>query len=67
MRKMLEMIKNSKGYISIETVIVAGLIIGLGVFTISAFQTSSVSVANKALNNIKTANNSYSVTNVVAP
>jgi hypothetical protein len=67
MKKVLQKINNSKGYISIETIIVAGLVLGFGIVTINAYQSSSVNVSSKSLNNIKTANNSYSVTHVVAP
>ena len=62
MKNLFKMIKNEEGYISIETVIVAGLVIGLGVLTITAFQKQANDVSNKALTNIKNANDSYTVT-----
>ena len=62
MRNMLKRMKEEEGYISIETVIVAGLVIGLGVLTITAFQKQANSVSEKALENIKSANDSYTVT-----
>ena len=62
MKNLFKKMKNEEGYISIETVIVAGLVIGLGVLTISAFQKQANSVSNKALENIKNANDSYTVT-----
>ncbi len=63
MKKMLTKIKNSKGYVSIETVIVAGLIIGLSIFTIVAFQNKGNEVSKKALTNIDNANSNYKVVN----
>ena len=61
MKKILGKVKNTKGYISIETVIVAGLVIGLGVLTISAFQSKANDVSKKALSNVETANTNYNV------
>ncbi|HCL4479971.1 TPA: hypothetical protein N2D99_002038 [Clostridium botulinum] len=63
MKKMLTKVKNSKGYVSIETIIVAGLVIGLGVFTIIAFQNKGNEVTKKAMTNIDNANSQYKVVN----
>ncbi len=57
MERLVNTLRKNMGYISIETVIVAGLIIGLGALSISAFQTSANGVTSKALtevNNIQT-------------
>lgn len=40
--------KNSKGYISINTVIVGGLIVGAGAVTIGLFQDNSLIQVNNA-------------------
>ncbi|MDX5808582.1 hypothetical protein [Bacillus cereus group sp. BfR-BA-02730] len=61
MKNMLKKIKNSKGYVSIETIIVAGLIIGLGVATVILFQNKGNTVTDKAMTNIDTATNQYKV------
>ncbi|MDF9599014.1 hypothetical protein P7D15_01115 [Bacillus cereus] len=61
MKNMLKNIKNSKGYVSIETIIVAGLIIGLGVATVILFQNKGNTVTDKAMTNIDTATSQYKV------
>ncbi|MFJ8528562.1 hypothetical protein [Bacillus sp. NPDC094106] len=61
MKKVLNKVKNSKGYVSIETIIVAGLVIGLGVATVILFQNKGNTVTDKALKNIETATEQYKV------
>lgn len=61
MSKLKKLLKKKKGYVSIETIICAGLIIGLGVFTISAFQSKGNTITKKAMTNIETAMGSYDV------
>lgn len=55
MEKILMNIKNSKGYVSIETLIVAGLIIGFGAFLIAKFVQSGKKVGDSGLNHVNTA------------
>ena len=63
MKNILKRIKNSKGYISIETIVVAGLIIGVGVTAIMAFQGKANTLTQNALNKIDLATNSAVVNN----
>ena len=58
MNKMLNKIKESKGYVSIETIVVAGLVIGVGVVAFMAFQTKANTITNSALDKVQNATNS---------
>ena len=58
MNKMLNKIKESKGYVSIETIVVAGLVIGIGVVAFMAFQTKANTITNSALDKVQSAANS---------
>ena len=49
---MLKTLQEKAGFISIETVIVAGLMIGLGVFAITEFYAVGQSVTNDALDRV---------------
>ena len=53
MNKMLNKIKESKGYVSIETIVVAGLVIGIGVVAFMAFQTKANTITNSALDKVQ--------------
>ena len=66
MNKMLAKIKESKGYVSIETIVVAGLVIGVGVVAFMAFQNKANTMTNGSLNKVQTATNS-AVVNPVTP
>ena len=65
MNKVVNFLRKREGYVSIETVIVAGLIIGLGALSISSFQTSANGVTSKALTQVNGVQSNY--TNLVAP
>lgn len=58
MNKMLAKIKESKGYVSIETVVVAGLVIGVGVVAFNAFQKKANTITNSSLDKVEKATNS---------
>ena len=58
MNKMLNKIKESKGYVSIETIVVAGLVIGVGVVAFMAFQTKANVITDGALDKVENATNS---------
>lgn len=64
MNKVLAQVKNSKGYVSIETIVVAGLVIGIGVVAFMAFQKRANKMTSDSLNKVETATNS-SVVNAV--
>lgn len=55
MQKMMNLLKKNSGYISIEAVIVAGLIIGLGTTAITKFSTSASSVTDSAIAKVSAA------------
>lgn len=61
MNKVLAQVKNSKGYVSIETIVVAGLVIGIGVVAFMAFQKRANKMTNDSLNRVETATNSSTV------
>lgn len=61
MNKMLAKIKETKGYVSIETIVVAGLVIGVGVVAFMAFQGKANTITNKALEKVDDATNSAEV------
>ena len=52
MTSMLKKLKNRAGYVSVETVIVAGLIIALGAYAISQFYTTSQATTEWSIDNI---------------
>ena len=52
MQTLLTNMKKSEGYISIETIIIAGLIIALGAFLISKFALSGKDLSNQSLNRV---------------
>ena len=58
MNKMLAKVKESKGYVSIETIVVAGLVIGVGVVAFMAFQTKANKITNGSLAKVDQATNS---------
>ena len=53
--------RKENGYISIEVAIVGGLIIGLGVFTVGAFNTESNKVAENGIQYIADTSKEYKV------
>lgn len=59
MQKLMTGLKKNSGYVSIETVIVAGLIIGLGAFSIASFQGSSTKVTDTALDQVNSVQENY--------
>lgn len=52
MKRLWKTLKNKSGFISIETLIVAGLMIGLGVYIISQWYQIEDTVIEDALENI---------------
>lgn len=52
MEKFINSMKKREGYISIETIIVAGLVIGLGAVAIGNFQSSGNEVVKKATDTV---------------
>ena len=63
LNKALTRIKDSKGYVSIETIVVAGLVIGVGVVAYMAFQTKGNVLLENSINKVEEANNSAVVNN----
>ena len=59
MRNLVNTLRKKSGYVSIETIIVAGLLIGLGSLSISSFQASSNKVTSKALTQVENVQNNY--------
>lgn len=57
MKNVLANIKNSRGYISVETIVVAGLVIGVGVTAFMAFQSRANTLTNGALTKVENATN----------
>ena len=49
---MINQLRKSSGYISIETVVVAGLIIGIGATTIAQFRQSANTVSSSAIEKV---------------
>ena len=49
---MINQLRKSSGYISIETVVCAGLIIGIGALTISNFRESADTVSSSAIEKV---------------
>ncbi len=54
MKKFIIAMRKKSGYISIETVIVAGLIIGLGALLLTDFSISAKSVVSGAMDQVAT-------------
>ena len=59
MQKLINKMRKKAGYVSIETVIVAGLVIGLGALSISSFQTSANGVTKTALEQVDNVQSNY--------
>ncbi|PLS15024.1 hypothetical protein CVD28_24400 [Bacillus sp. M6-12] len=59
MQKTINALRKNSGYVSIETVIVAGLIIGLGAFAITSFQGASNGVRDTAIEQVKAVQTNY--------
>lgn len=59
MQKVVNVLRKKAGYVSIETVIVAGLIIGLGALSISSFQSSANGVTSRALKQVDDVQTNY--------
>lgn len=47
------MLKNRWGYVSIETVIIAGLVIALGAYALTEFYVTSKQVVGLSIHNVK--------------
>ena len=52
MQTLLTNMNKNEGYVSIETIIIAGLIIALGAFLISKFAGEGKDLSKKALNRV---------------
>lgn len=59
-QKTVNRLRKNNGYISIETVIVAGLVIGLGAIAIASFQTSANHISQTSIGQINGVENSFS-------
>ena len=64
MQKVVNKLRKNEGYVSIETIIVAGLIIGLGALAISAFQKSADGITTTALNRVEDVQDNYDGLNI---
>lgn len=64
MNKLTNVLRKQSGYISIETVIVAGLIIGMGAVTISKFRKSAAEIVEKAITQVEAVQDVQDVQNV---
>lgn len=58
MKKMLERIQNSKGFVSIEVILIAGSIIILGALVLYNFNGEADDVAKNAITQVQKANES---------
>lgn len=65
MSKFLTKIKKSKGYVSIETIVVAGLVIGVGVVAFMAFQGRANNITSSSLNKVDEATSQAVVNNTI--
>lgn len=52
MDKILNFVRKQTGYVSIEVIVVAGLIIGIGAITLSKFSTGGGNVIDRSIENI---------------
>ena len=59
MQKVINKLRKNEGYVSIETIIVSGLLIGLGALAVSAFQNSADGITTRALNQVEGVQNNY--------
>lgn len=57
--RIVNALRKKEGYISIETIIVAGLIIGLGAVSIGNFQTSANGVVDTATTTVSNVQQRY--------
>lgn len=55
MQKVMNVMRKNSGYIAIEAVIVAGLVLALGALSLSKFNTSAVQVTDSALTKVQNA------------
>jgi len=60
MRKMIKKIKTKKGYISIEVILVAGILIALAVGNIATYKKKSTSLTSKAITELNRVDDAYS-------
>ena len=56
-------VKNRKGYVAIETVIVAGLMIGIGAFSFGGMQESSTKITESSMQEIALVSDVYNMSN----
>lgn len=52
MKKIANLVKERKGYVGIEVIVIAGMIIGLGLISISIFSSTSSKVTQENLTKI---------------
>ncbi|WCF11406.1 hypothetical protein NDS46_31100 (plasmid) [Paenibacillus thiaminolyticus] len=55
MKKILSVMKNKAGYISIETIIVAGLVIGLGAYALTEFYATAQVATEASMDKVNSA------------
>lgn len=61
MKKLFKKLKSKKGYISIEVIIVAGLLLSVGVVSLMAFQSKANKVTKNSLTKVEEAANSITI------
>lgn len=52
---MIKLIKNSKGYVSSETIILSGIVLGISVFVFMEMQDRENKIANNVMESMETA------------
>lgn len=65
MEKMINILRKKEGYVSIETIIVAGLVIGLGAISLGSFRTTTSGVMSDAVDTVNTVGGRYTDINNV--
>lgn len=58
MKKLIEKVRESKGFISIEVIMIAGIIIVIGAVVMYAFTNNANTISNTAVNQLQDANDS---------
>ena len=67
MNNVLKRIQNSKGFVSIEVILIAGSIIILGALVLYNFNGEADTLANNAINQVENANKAMEPNTVTTP
>lgn len=67
MKNVLKRIQNSKGFVSIEVIMIAGSIIILGALVLYNFNGEADTLANNAINQVENANKAMEPNTVTTP